>query len=160
MRTAAATAYRVIPLDQEIASHVRASLRAPDFGHPAYVDVAGGCGPCGLCLRKFDVGAERRILFTYDPFRKREPFPLPGPVFVHERTCTRYAGERFPAELADLPLTLYAYGAGCEQITSEHVVGTAAIESTVCRLLARPAVAYVHARNTAAGCFVCEFARV
>ena len=32
--------YRVIALDQKIAWRVRANLRAPDFGYPAYVDVA------------------------------------------------------------------------------------------------------------------------
>lgn len=155
--TVSVTAYRVVPLDLQIASRVRASLREPDFGHPAYVDVARGPGPCGVCLCAFDAGAERRILFTYDPFRNREPFPLPGPVYIHERACPPHDGDDFPEALAQLPLTLSAYGAGCEMITWERVVGAPAVESAVTRLLARPAVTYVHARGTGGGCFICEF---
>src|SRR5688500_15584090 len=102
------TAYRVRALDQQIADDVRRTLRAPDYGHPAHVEVATGTGPCRLCLRPFEVGAEERLLFTYNPF-PRGATPSPGPVFVHPDSCPRYDADSFPTELSGLPLLLEGY---------------------------------------------------
>ncbi|MCM0678869.1 DUF1203 domain-containing protein [Micromonospora phytophila] len=152
-------AYRVIPLDEELAWKVRGSLRAPDYRHPAYVDTADSVGPCRVCLRPFRVGADRRILFTYDPFRRHEPFPLPSPVQIHEAGCPRYTGHRLPAELSGLPLTFEGYGPGRELIAEERHAATAEAESAIARILGRPSVAYVHVRDTATGFFICELDR-
>jgi len=65
---AGATAFRYVALTTEVADAVRATLTSPRYGHPAHVEVAKGHGPCRHCLRTFDVGQERRILFTLDPF--------------------------------------------------------------------------------------------
>lgn len=61
--------YKVVSLSKEVADQVRKMQKAPDYGHPAFTEVAGGYGPCRECLRTFHVGQENRILFTYDPFR-------------------------------------------------------------------------------------------
>jgi hypothetical protein len=59
------------------------------------------------------VGADRRILFTYDPFAGTEPFPLPGPVFIHESACEGYPeGAGLPEDLRSHALTLTAYRRG------------------------------------------------
>jgi hypothetical protein len=153
--------YGVVTIDQRLVEEVRTSLKAPDYEHPAVVeDRATGYGPCRACLKKFKIGSERRILFTYDPFREVEPYPLPGPIYVHAERCTSYdrtAG--FPTELADLPLTFNAYGPGRELIAQERVHDQDEVEPTIERLLARRSVEYVHVRNTEAGCFICSLTR-
>src|SRR5437773_11378864 len=76
--------YRVVAVGDRIADAVRTTMLSPGYGHPAHADVATGHGPCRQCLRAFTVGADRRILFTYDAFYGKEDIPLPGPVFIHE----------------------------------------------------------------------------
>ncbi len=58
------TSYRVIAIPEQIAQHVRATLKSPQYGHPAHVEVAKGYGPCRSCLQTFHTGEEQRILFT------------------------------------------------------------------------------------------------
>jgi hypothetical protein len=76
--------FRVAAIPTKVADLVRSTMRSPGYGHPAHAEVATGYGPCRHCLRDFQVGKERRILFTYDPFHGIEPLPLPGPIFIHE----------------------------------------------------------------------------
>jgi hypothetical protein len=40
------TGFRVIALPTQVAEQVRASLRAPGYGHPAHVEIASSYGPC------------------------------------------------------------------------------------------------------------------
>jgi hypothetical protein len=143
----------VVAIPTDIVEAVRATMRSPRYDHPASEEIAGGYGPCRHCLREFEVGAERRILFTYDPFTDLERLPLPGPVFVHSRACERFpeAGG-FPSELRAHELTFNAYGRGRRLVA--QVYGTnAAIDANVERLLARPDVEYIHVRDTEAGCY-------
>ena len=71
------TIYSVAVLDDEVAAGVRASLTAPDYGHPAHAEVADDNAPCRVCLGRSSRGG-RRLLFTlHDPFRG-DTFPLPG----------------------------------------------------------------------------------
>lgn len=145
--------FRTIAIPTATAQAVRATLRSPGYGHPAHAETAAGYGPCRHCLRTFRVGAERRILFTLDPFHGEEPFPLPGPVFIHEAACARFPEEGgFPEELKAHPLTLCGYARGRE-LREEVRVRGAEVEPEVARLLARPDVDYVHVRDTAAGCY-------
>ena len=52
---------------------------------------AAGYGPCRLCLDTFRVGADERLLFTYDPFAGLDPYPAPVPIFVHADGCAPFA---------------------------------------------------------------------
>jgi hypothetical protein len=147
------TPYRTIAIPEKVADLVRATRLSPGYGHPAHAELAAGYGPCRLCLRTFAVGAERRILFTYDPFFGLEPLPLPGPIFIHEEACARHAEDGgFPADLRSHALTFAAYGSGRRLIVEERV-GDGRIEPVVERLLAQPEVAYLHVRDTEAGCY-------
>lgn len=74
--------YRVVAIEDQVAKEVRETLMAPGWNHPATTDIATGYGPCRLCLQTFEVGRDRRILFSYDPFEGLEPFPLPSPINV------------------------------------------------------------------------------
>ncbi len=150
---AAATAFRYVALPTSVAEAVRATLTSPRYGHPAHLELATGYGPCRHCLRTFDVGRERRILFTLDPFEGLEPLPLPGPVFIHAETCPRYPeGAGFPDDLRAHALTLNAYGQGRRLVDRAYVADGAA-EAALERLFAGAEVAYVHVRDTEAGCY-------
>jgi hypothetical protein len=145
--------YRVIALDPETARKVRDTRRSPGYGHPVHSEIATGYGPCRLCLRDFEIGVDRRLLFTYDPFFRIEPFPLPGPVFIHEAGCARYPEDGgFPADVLAHRVTLAAYDRGPVLRAEERVAG-AAIPDAVSRLISRADVAYLHVRDTAAGCY-------
>jgi hypothetical protein len=100
--------------------------------------------------------------FTYDAFADTETLPLPGPVFIHEESCTRYPEDGgFPDELRAHALTLEAYGRG-RQLRAVERVGDGApgrVEESIERLLARPDVDYTHVRDTAAGCYDCRIER-
>jgi hypothetical protein len=145
--------YRVVAVGDRIADAVRKTLRSPGYGHPAHTDVATGYGPCRQCLRTFAVGNERRILFTYDPFYGRENLPLPGPVFIHEHDCERYAEDGgFPVQMLSHRLTLNAYARG-RRLVSQRYVSNGVVEPELQRLLQDRDVAYIHVRDTDAGCY-------
>lgn len=159
----AMTTFRIVPMELEIADLARRTGRSPQYGHPAHSEIATGYGPCRLCLGTFSEGEDRRLLFTYDPFASLAPFPLPGPIFVHEVPCTPYTGGgRFPDELRVIPLTLNAYDAEAQLLRSLRLpngeVGRP--EAGIAELLTDPAVATVHIRNTEAGCYIARAERV
>ncbi len=145
--------FRVIAIPSDVADAVRATHTSPGYGHPAHVEVASGHGPCRHCLHTFDVGRERRVLFTYDAFRGTESLPLPGPVFIHEAPCDRYPEDGgFPADMRSHLLTLNAYARG-RRLRAQEYVTNGDVEPVIERLLERPDVDYVHVRDTHAGCF-------
>jgi Protein of unknown function (DUF1203) len=142
--------FRGIPAD--VAMEVRTTMRAPDYGHPAYKALAQSYGPCRLCLRTFRIGEEERILFTYNPFPQDE-LPAPGPVFIHARACERYDSPALPPELRALPMVLEGYGLAGELLTRERAAGYA-LEPLLERIFVRDGARYVHIRNGEAGCFM------
>ncbi len=147
------SAYKVLAISEGLAEKVRSARKAPGYGHPVHAEVATGYGPCRLCLRDFRVGVDRRLLFTLDPFHGLEPFPLPGPVFIHETECDRHPEHGgFPEDLKSHDLTLVAYGRGRLQRAEERVSGDG-IENAIARLFARDDVDYLHVRDTQAGCY-------
>jgi hypothetical protein len=153
------TSFRIKPIPSEIASEVRRTRRAPGYGHPVHVELAGGYGPCRACLRTFAVGEENRLLFTYNPFSGVDPYPSPGPVFVHEEECDPFDAESlFPADLRTLPLVLEGYGRDRWIIARERPVADE-IEAAIGRLFANQAIEYLHIRNGEAGCFIASAER-
>ena len=154
------TAFRTIPISATLAESARVEARSPQYGHPAHRERAKGTGPCRLCLTTFRVGEEDRVLFTYDPFAGIDPYPSPGPVFVHADGCEAYAEDAgFPDGLRTLPLVFEAYAAGRWMIARERAAG-GDIESAVSRLLEHPAVQYLHVRHGEAGCYIARIERV
>ncbi len=151
--------YRVIALDPKAAQEVRATLAAPGYGHPAHIEAATGYGPCRSCLDIFKEGEEQRILFTHDPFADREPYPLPGPIFIHERKCKRFPEtDLFPARLRFIQLTFNAYGRG-RNLLAQHRIENGAFEDAVKVLFSDEVVDYIHVRNTEAGCYIATLER-
>ena len=148
--------YRVVALSQDTADEVRATMRAPVYGHPAHVEVARGYGPCRLCLATFRQGEEERVLFTYNPFPEAA-IPAPGPVFVHKETCPRYDGRAIPSGLLGLSLIVEGYDETGFPRTRVPIDGEP--DAVVQRVLAAPAVTYAHLRNAEAGCFIARIER-
>lgn len=145
--------YRVVALGDRTADIVRKTRLSPGYGHPAHAEVATGYGPCRQCLRTFSVGSDRRILFTYDPFFGREKLPLPGPVFIHEDYCERYPENGgFPLSMLTHRLTLNAYASG-RRLVAQKYVSNGLVEPELERLLKERDVAYIHVRDTDAGCY-------
>jgi hypothetical protein len=145
--------FKVIAIPTDVADAVRTRGTSPGYGHPAHAEVATGRGPCRHCLRTFAIGRDRRVLFTYDAFSGTESLPLPGPVFVHEAPCERYAEDAgFPADVRSHPLTFNAYGRG-RRLRAQEYVADGDVEPVIERLLARSDVDYIHVRDTHAGCF-------
>jgi hypothetical protein len=145
--------FRVAAIPTKVADLVRSTMRSPGYGHPAHADVATGYGPCRHCLRDFQVGRDRRILFTYDPFHDIESLPLPGPIFIHEKSCERFCDEAgFPKDLRSHRLTVVAYGDGRRLVTEEHA-DNGDVEPLIARLLEQVEVKYLHVRDTEAGCY-------
>jgi len=153
------TGFRTIPIDPAICDQVRSTHKSPQYGHPTHVEAAAGYGPCRACLKQFRVGAEDRILFTYDPFAGIDSYPSPGPVFIHADSCDVFSEHgKFPEELRNLPLTLEAFGddrwiLGRERLRPDEV------EAAIQKCFAIPAVRYIHVRNTEAGCFIARIER-
>jgi hypothetical protein len=152
------TEYRVIALRKETVDEVRSTLRAPGYEHPAHLEMASGYGPCRLCLQPFRKGEEERVLFTYNPFPDAAELPCPGPIFVHNGSCSRYEGSGFPPGLLGLPLTLEGYDDSGVGLLRVRV--TSDPDRSVEEILSRPRVAYAHIRNAEAGCFVARIERI
>ncbi len=147
-------AFRVVPIPQTIAAEARTTGKSPHYGHPAHAEVARGTGPCRACLRTFDIGNERRLLFTYNVFASLDEYPSPCPIFVHESPCEPFAEAGvFPPELKSLPLVFEAFAAGRWLLMQERNCESRA-EETIARMFAHPAVEYIHVRHQQAGCFI------
>ena len=150
-RYARGMALRFLGIPEAIAREVRDTMLAPDYGHPAYKALAQGYGPCRLCLRTFRVGADERILFTYNPFPGGD-LPAPGPVFIHAAECSRHDSSRLPADLRPLPMVLEGYRSG-GRVIQQRVAG-ATVEEMLERIFNADGADYVHIRNGEVGCFI------
>ena len=145
--------FRVVPIPTEIAEKARQTGTSPQYGHPAFTEVAKGYGPCRQCLRTFRTGQEGRTLFTYNPFEGLDDYPSPGPIFIHERSCESYATEGFPEELRSIPMVLEAYGEERSLMAQERV-RDGQVEPAIERLLEMNGLRYIHVRNLEAGCYI------
>ena len=145
--------YKIIPINSEIARSVRENMKSPQYGHPAFADVAKGYGPCRVCLKTFIKGAEERILFTYNSFENLSDLPLPSPIYIHKNECEPFDENTFPPDLVDLPLLFEGYGDEGELVKRE-IVNKENVENQIAEIFALPNVGYINIRNAEAGCFV------
>jgi uncharacterized protein DUF1203 len=151
--------FRLRPIPDHIAEQVRETLKSPQYGHPAHVEIATGYGPCRSCLCTFREGQERRILFTYNPFDGLDSYPSPGPIFIHEEPCAPFSPEEeFPAALRHIPLVLEGFGPNRSLIAEERFQD-GQLEQRAEQILRNPQVSYIHVRNGEAGCFIARIER-
>lgn len=151
--------YKVVPIPSEIARSVRENLRSPQYGHPAFTDLAKGYGPCRVCLKTFINGAEERILFTYNAFENISDLPLPSPVYIHKDECETFDYKAFPPALLELPLLFEAYGEESALVKRE-AIEKENIDRQIAEIFALKAVRYINIRNAEAGCFVARIERL
>jgi hypothetical protein len=154
------TSYRVVAIPTEVAEHVRSKGTSPVYGFPAHREVAAGRAPCRHCLRLIRQNEEELLLFTYDPFRQINQRPLPGPVYVHARECSRHEENgAIPEEYRGRLLTLEGFGE--DRALLKEVCASNGNEQTVAeKLFSDPAIRYVHVRSTEAGCFLFRLERL
>ena len=153
------TNFIVRGIDRQLATAVRTTRRAPNYGHPVHREVASGTGPCRECLRSFTVGSDDRLLFTYNPFNSVDHLPQPGPVFIHAQECVPHTAPGYPEGLTALPIVAERHrGDSTVLAPSALVRGGEAAELEA--LLADAGVRFVHLRHAEAGCFIARVDRL
>jgi Protein of unknown function (DUF1203) len=111
-------------------------------------------------LRRIRPGEERRILFTYNSGAISDPYPSPGPIFIHEDECSAFEGDStFPEDLKKLSLTLEGYSAGRWLVAREQPAEDE-IEKAIDRIFRNPAARYINIYSTKAGCFIAHVERI
>lgn len=156
--------FKIVPLSEEYAAKIRAT-NTDDFGHTAIENVATGKGPCRVSLQPFIVGEDVRILVSHSPFEIDNVFNQPGPVFIHKKEVEAYKDVHcFPqdikADKESFPLSLIGYSKSQKMVFTQ-LVGDADVDELIPEIFeAHPYVAYLHARNAAACCFICKIERV
>jgi hypothetical protein len=151
--------YRVVAISDAVVDYVRTSLRSPQYGHPAHLELATGFGPCRYCLHTFHEGQEERLLFTYNTFSDTDFTPLPGPVFIHHKSCSRYMDAGLPRDLNNLELLLEGYNAhGRVTVFENPDIGK--VEDSILKMFSDDDLVFIHLRNAKAGCFVARVERL
>ncbi|MDP9194087.1 MAG: DUF1203 domain-containing protein [Acidobacteriota bacterium] len=121
---------------------------------------AEGGEPCRDVLRRARAG-EELILASFSPFLEEGPYREFGPVFIlanaGEEGVTREALPVMQGYLRDR-FVLRAYSSR-EEILDAAMVTPAEAEETLESFLAKPEVAFVHARFPIYGCFACRIDR-
>ncbi|MBC7922820.1 MAG: DUF1203 domain-containing protein [Ferruginibacter sp.] len=155
--------FQIVPLPAETARRIRAT-RQDDFGNPVVEQVATGYGPCRVSLKPFTPQRDQRLLFSYSPFRQANAFNQNGPVFIFAEDGAPYADtRRFPPEIkadqVNFPLSLVGYSTD-QRMVFTQLVGEADVDELIEQVLRdHPEVAYLHARNAEASCFICAIER-
>jgi hypothetical protein len=120
----------------------------------------GGANPCRHCLGLIANG-EPKLVLAYRPFADAaQPCAETGPIFLHARACDRYDSAELPNWFVFLdPAAIRGYGAD-DWIRYEtgQIVRGPELTQACARILASPAVAYLHIRSKF-GCFQCRVDR-
>ena len=131
------------------------------LGQPVRRVVSEGGEPCRDVLRRAQAG-EELILASFSPFSEEGPYREFGPVFI----LANAAEEGVSREALPVPqgylrdrFVLRAYSSR-EEILDAAMVTPSEAEATLESFLARPEVAFVHARFPLYGCFACRIDRV
>jgi Protein of unknown function (DUF1203) len=156
--------FKIVPINAATANAIRHSMK-DDFGNDALLQLANGKGPCRQSLRPFKTGEDKRILFAYSPFNKPGLYAESGPVFIQAAAVESYSDiYHFPPEIkADkksFPLSLIGYNENDMMVYTKQV-GDADVDELIEKIFTeRPEVAYMHARNSEACCFICAIERI
>jgi hypothetical protein len=156
---ALATSFLIAPLPAAFVDRIRATRR-DDFGRTVEVSVAQGGEPLRDQLRRASPG-ERLILCSYQAVPLPSPFAEIGPIFVSAAAPAPDAqafANQVPRDYFNRTFAVRAYDAG-DCIVESALVEPAAAAEKFRALLARPAVAYLHARFGGHGCFAARIER-
>jgi hypothetical protein len=144
---------RVIAVRTDLVDEMRRTLLSPGYGHTVTSKVATGHGPCRHCLEPFEVGKDVRMLFTFDSFEGMDAIPQPGPVFVHQRECERFAEEAgYPPRLREFGAVLDGYDSS-QRVARRELVTDGAQEKVLMNMFTDVAIRYILVRDLSAGCY-------
>lgn len=113
--------------------------------------------PCRVTLDDAPIG-ESVLLLSYNHQPAETPYQQQGPIFVREKGARFDAVGMIPPALARRPLSLRGYDGDHMMIEAELTDGAAA-EPVIERMLADPAVAYIHAHYARRGCYAARIDR-
>jgi hypothetical protein len=156
--------FRIVPLSKSYAQLI-GKTRQDDFGHEVIEQIATGLGPCRISLKPFEKGVDRRLLFTHSPFELDNAYNQPGPVFINAADVEEYQDiYHFPPEIKankkSFPLTLIGYNDQQMMVLSK-LVSDRDVDEMITEIFDQDSsVAYLHARNSQACCFICKIERV
>lgn len=146
-------------IDSDFVAHIRHGGQDAN-GQAALVRHAtGGANPCRHCLQLIADGDEKLVL-AYRPFTGLQPYAEVGPIFLHNRECTRYDSNELPAWFAYLqPALVRGYDREDWILYETGTVVPGQQLSSACeKILANPDVAYAHVRSKF-NCFQCAVER-
>jgi Protein of unknown function (DUF1203) len=156
--------FKIVPLSETLASTVRNSKKDM-FGNNVMVQLATGRGPCRQSLKPFVPGKDKRILFVHSPFDKPGLYAETGPVFINEAAVETYTDiYRFPPEIKankeSFPLSLIGYNTE-DMMVFTCLAGDADVDDLIEKIFnEQPKIAFLHARNSEACCFICKIERI
>ncbi len=136
------------------------SLRPLPLGATVVVVDEALSYPCRRCLRDAEPG-EQVVLLSYDPFDDDDAataYRQPGPIFVHEESCTYEPSDELPGQLTRRLLSVRSF-APDHAMSGGVVVQGVDLRETVERLLDDESVAYLHVHNAGPGCFATRIDR-
>lgn len=140
--TTPASGIRVEPLPPELPVTAWRTVTDPDGG-----------APLRCCLRDSRPG-ERIVLGSVTPPGPAGAYAETGPVYVHADRCPGPASAGYPAEFRGRPQVFRAYDQNGMLLGGELVEAGDGQEVVAERLLADPAVAFLHSRNVLPGCYM------
>ena len=145
-------------------SDVRAvQTGGPDAnGLPPERAISDGDGnPCRHCLTEIEAGRPMLVL-AWRPFPVPQPYAELGPIFLHADACERWTGRGIPPMFLHWERLLIRGCSSADRIVygTGEVVPVPGLAAAVAAKLARPDVAYLHARSASNNCFQCRIERV
>ena len=130
-------------------------------GLPPERAVSDGDGnPCRHCLTEIAAGRPMLVL-AWRPFPALQPYAELGPIFLHAEHCERWTGEGIPPMFLGWErLLIRGYGHDHRIVYGTgQVVAVSELEAAAAARLARPDVAYLHARSASNNCYQCRIER-
>jgi len=120
---------------------------------------AGAGYPCRVSLADADAGDEL-LLLPYEHQAANSPYRASGPIYVKvgARQRTMAVGA-IPESVRRRQISLRAYDAD-DMIVAAEVCAGESVGAEIERLLADPAVRYLHLHNAKRGCYSCLVRRV
>ncbi|WP_295714070.1 DUF1203 domain-containing protein [Mucilaginibacter sp.] len=156
--------FKIVPLSKACVQRIKATM-TDDFGNPVVEQLATGLGPCRISLKPFNNGVDKRLLFKHSPFEVENAYNQPGPVFINAADVEEYSDVfRFPPEIKankqSFPLSLIGYNHD-QMMVFTRLVGDADVDELIGEIFDKnKEVAYLHARNAQACCFICKIERI
>ena len=153
-------AFRITGLDPKPFAHLYGLPEAElaRLGVRRYVADAKPGFPDRVEVRDAEPG-ETVLLLNYTHQPADTPYRASHAIFVREGAQTAYdAVDTVPEPLRLRPISLRAFDARDEMIDADLVEGSV-LEDAIHRVLANPAVAYIHAHYAKRGCYAARIER-